>query len=192
MIEPGDHVVRVRSLQNHDLQVQSIHRGQRAAMNITGIDHHQIVRGRANRGTESFVRKPNDDRPIAIAFDLASAAQRSRAAVRFHLGTADLVANIRLLDRDKLEPGEHCLAQAFLNEPAVASNQQAYVIRAESPAATIGGGRILDPDAQRLPRPSELDLTLLRDLAGDNEDQRTRGVGLFQPLGQWKRELALA
>ena len=189
MVEPGDHVVRVRSLQNHDQQVQSIHRGQRAAINITGIDHHQIVRGQE-------IAAPNHlaaSRTMTVTLQMLSTAPRplkDRARVRFHLGTADLVANIRLFDRDKLEPGEACLAQAFLNEPAVATNQQSYVIRAESPAATIGGGRILDPNAQRLPRPSELELAMLRDWAGEREDLRLAASVYFAPLGQWKRELA--
>ncbi len=189
MIEPGEHVVRVRSLQNHDLPVPSIHRGQRAAMNIAGIDHHQIVRGQE-------IAAPNHlaaNRTMTVSLQMLSAAPRplkDRARVRFHLGTADLVANIRLLDRDQLEPGAACLAQVFLNEPAVATSQQSYVIRAESPAATIGGGRILDPHAQRLPRPSELDLAMLQDWASAHEDRRLAASVYFAQPGQWKRELA--
>ncbi len=189
MIEPGNHVVRIRSLQNHDLQVTSIHRGQRAAINITGIDHHQIVRGQEIAATGHLAAS----RIMSINLQMLSTSPRplkDRARVRFHLGTADLVANVRLLECDSLEPGKASLAQVFLNESAVATNQQSFVIRAESPAATIGGGRILDPNAQRLSRSNLTDLAMLRDLASDQADRRLAASIYLAPLGQWKKELA--
>ena len=45
LIEPGSTNVRIRGLQNHDAQVESIHRGQRAAINLGGIHHDEIARG---------------------------------------------------------------------------------------------------------------------------------------------------
>ena len=189
MIEPGNHVVRIRSLQNHDLHVTSIHRGQRAAINITGIDHHQIVRGQEIAATGHLAAS----RIMSINLQMLSTSPRplkDRARVRFHLGTADLVANVRLLECDSLEPGKASLAQVFLNESAVATNQQSFVIRAESPAATIGGGRILDPNAQRLSRSNETDLAMLRDLASDQADRRLAASIYLTSLGQWKKELA--
>ena len=37
--------VRVRSLQNHDAPVEEVHRGQRAAINLAGVRHEEVVRG---------------------------------------------------------------------------------------------------------------------------------------------------
>src|SRR5579871_4337521 len=37
--------VRVRSLHNHDKPVQEVHRGQRAAINLAGIAHEDVIRG---------------------------------------------------------------------------------------------------------------------------------------------------
>ena len=44
---------------------------------------------------------------------------RSRARVRVHLGTAEVMASAVLLDRALLEPGGSALVQLFLSEPVV-------------------------------------------------------------------------
>ena len=45
VIQPDGIEVRVRGLQNHDQVVERISRGQRAAINLAGVHHHQIRRG---------------------------------------------------------------------------------------------------------------------------------------------------
>src|SRR5204862_1403759 len=42
---PRGERVRVRSLQNHDQAVEEVHRGQRAAINLAGVHHEDVVRG---------------------------------------------------------------------------------------------------------------------------------------------------
>ena len=44
-LEPIGKIVRVRGLHNHDESVESVHRGQRAAINIAGVHHDEILRG---------------------------------------------------------------------------------------------------------------------------------------------------
>jgi selenocysteine-specific elongation factor len=189
MIEPGQYTVRVRSLQNHDTAATTVHRGQRAAINITGIDHHQIVRGQEITAPGHLA----ESKLMSVRLRLLASAPRplkDRTRVRLHLGTADLAANVRLLEADELRPGQSGLAQVFLSDPAVATNQQPFVIRAESPAATIGGGRILGPNALRLSRSDTDALALLRDLGSDHPERRLAASIYLTPLGLWKKELA--
>src|SRR5262249_13268420 len=42
---PKGERVRVRSLQNHDTAVDEVHRGQRAAINLAGVHHEDVIRG---------------------------------------------------------------------------------------------------------------------------------------------------
>ncbi len=42
---PRGERVRVRSLQNHDQPVEEVHRGMRAAINLAGIHHEDVIRG---------------------------------------------------------------------------------------------------------------------------------------------------
>src|SRR5205823_6292600 len=42
---PRGERVRVRTLHNHDVPVEEVHHGMRAALNLAGVDHHDVVRG---------------------------------------------------------------------------------------------------------------------------------------------------
>src|SRR5207248_4934482 len=42
---PSRQRVRVRSLQNHDRAVEEVHQGQRAAINLAGVHHEEVIRG---------------------------------------------------------------------------------------------------------------------------------------------------
>ena len=148
-IEPGKVEVRVRGLQNHDDEVQQVQRGQRAAVNLAGIHHGDIGRGQelASPGhlqadtlvTARLEMLPKVTRPL-----------KDRAAVRLHLGTAEINSNVKLLNQDRLERGQEGLVQFYLREPAVSVWGQPFVVRTESPVVTIGGGTILDPSASKL------------------------------------------
>ena len=43
--QPRGETVRVRSLQNHGQAVQRVQRGQRAALNLAGVHHENVIRG---------------------------------------------------------------------------------------------------------------------------------------------------
>src|SRR6516164_8006898 len=43
--QPRGEKVRIRSLQNHDQPVEEVHRGMRAAINLAGVHHEDVVRG---------------------------------------------------------------------------------------------------------------------------------------------------
>src|SRR5262249_45332499 len=77
---------------------------------------------------------------------------RHRARYRLHLGTAEVTATLALLEAGELPPGSAGLAQLFLAEPAVAVHGQPVILREESPPATLGGGRVLQPAAPRTRR----------------------------------------
>lgn len=170
-IQPGSIPVRVRSLQNHDQAADEVHRGQRAALNLAGFHHQQIRRGhelaapghlKASRlMTVDLFVLPSIKKPL-----------KDRTRVRFHVGTAELMGNVRLLEQAELAPGSSGLAQIYLSEPAVATWNQPFVIRRESPVYTIGGGRILDPNATPIRRPDERLLQRLKELASSDEVRR--------------------
>src|SRR5207237_835759 len=71
----------------------------------------------------------------------------TRSRVRVHLGTAEVMA--RLHPRAPIEPGGRGIARLSLEEPVVARADDRFVLRSYSPVATIGGGRVLDPQPPR-------------------------------------------
>ena len=190
VIEPDELRVRVRSLQNHGRQVEEVRRGQRAAINLGGVHHEQLGRGHELATPGHLV----PSRRLSIRLNLLPSARRPlkhRARVRLHVGTAELMAGISLLDRDQLEPGDSAPAQAFLSRPAVTTWRQPLVVRSESPVATIGGGHVLDPDAPKLRRRQQSGLKRLDDLLSRDPPVRASAALYFAGLRPWQpRDLA--
>ncbi|HXT57983.1 MAG TPA: selenocysteine-specific translation elongation factor [Pirellulales bacterium] len=183
-LEPGGVRVRVRGLQNHDAPAEEVHRGQRAAINLAGVHHDEIRRGQELAAPGHLV----PSRLLSVQLKLLESAERPlkhRSRVRCHLGTAELMASVVLIDRERLAPGETAAAQLFLSEPAVAVWGQPLVIRSESPLETIGGGRVLDPKAPKLARRQGEALARLAELAADDPLARASAAIYFFGLGEW-------
>jgi selenocysteine-specific elongation factor len=135
---------RVRRLQVHNESVERASAGQRTAVNLPGLETDQIERGdllclpgtlRVSTSLEATLTLlPDAPKPLA-----------NRARVRFHLGTAEILARVIVLDREKVNPGEEAYVHLRLERPTAAMLQDRYVMRSYSPATTIGGGIILDP-----------------------------------------------
>jgi selenocysteine-specific elongation factor len=148
---PRSERVRIRSLQNHDQQVETVQRGMRAAINLAGVKHEDVVRGQelATPGylipsrvvTLRLHCLPDMPRPI-----------KHRAPVRFHIGTAEIMGLISLLDCDRIDPGGWGLAQVFLEEPATCVWGQPFVVREPNATHTLGGGQVLQPVAHKIRR----------------------------------------
>jgi selenocysteine-specific elongation factor len=77
---------------------------------------------------------------------------KHRSRLRLHIGTAEVIASVSLLEGNVLERGQWAKAQLFLSEPAVATWGQPFVVRHESPMITLGGGQVLQPIARRIRR----------------------------------------
>ncbi len=135
---------RVRRLQVHNESVERVLAGQRTAVNLPGIETHQIERG-------DLLCLPDTLRPtMALEATLsllpdAPKTLANRTRVRFHLGTAEILARVILLDKEELNPGEEAYVHLRLETPTAALSQDRYVLRSYSPPFTIGGGVILDP-----------------------------------------------
>ncbi len=69
---------------------------------------------------------------------------RDRTPVHFHLGTAETVAEVLLLDTAELLPGQSALARLRLRQPLVALPGDRFILRQFSPVTTIAGGVVLD------------------------------------------------
>jgi selenocysteine-specific elongation factor len=170
-IQPGGHEVRIRGIQNHDSSSDEVHRGQRAAINLAGVHHNETQRGDELGALGHLV--PTTILTVEL-FLLSSVIRplKDRTRIRFHIGTAEIMAVVRLLDCEAIEPGQTGLAQLFLQEPAVATWNQPFVIRSESPVFTLGGGRVLHSEATRIKNPTELDLTHLNNMKSDEPATR--------------------
>jgi selenocysteine-specific elongation factor len=70
--------------------------------------------------------------------------------LRVHLGSAEVLARARVLNsRGEIAPGDTGFAQLRFESPVVATHDERFIVRSYSPAATIAGGLVLDPQATK-------------------------------------------
>jgi len=151
VVQPEGRVARVRGLHRHDQPVETIGRGSRAAINLTGIHHTEIRRG--NELTAPDYVEPTRILSVELAESPdAPRPLRHRGRYKLHLGTAEVSAVLSILEEGESDAAGIRLAQLLISEPVVAVHGQPFVLRAESPSATVGGGHVLQPWPRRLRR----------------------------------------
>ncbi len=146
---PTEKRVRVRGLQTHGRHVETAHAGQRTAVNLGGVDHTEIERGMTLAEPGAFGTTQIFDAAIEV---LANSAKpvKSRQRVRVHIGTAEVLARVDVLNNERLiEPGESGFAQIRLESPVSAAPSDRFIIRRYSPQITIAGGKVLDAAASK-------------------------------------------
>lgn len=155
----GAGLLRVRSLHAQNQPVTRAHAGQRCAVALAGIGKEEIARGQ-------WLVHP----AVALATDRLDAeirlwpgeakALRSGTPVHVHIGAADVLGTVAVLQQaggspgtaepvpgDTLAPGATALVQLVLRAPLGAWRGDRVVLRDASASRTLAGGRVLDPFA---------------------------------------------
>ncbi|WP_298270576.1 selenocysteine-specific translation elongation factor [Geobacter sp.] len=170
---PSGRPARVRGVQTHGRKGEAAAAGQRVAVNLQGVEHTEVARGDIviPRGVYRTTRAVD-----ACLDYLPSAPKelRHRATLRLHSATYEVAAQVILLDRDILQPGESAFVQLRLKSPVLLLPGDPFVLRTYSPAATVGGGRVLDPMPPRHRRRSTEALQLLDALGGGDDREKVR------------------
>jgi selenocysteine-specific elongation factor len=160
---------KVRNLQVYNRPVDEAVAGERAAVNLQGIETSAIERGDVLVRPKTLA--PTQLLDVYIEYlPIAPRPLRHRTQQRFHIGTNSTTASIFLLDREELAPGGGGFAQLRLERPVVALPQDRFVIRGSGTIQTLGGGVVLDtqPVKHRRYFPSVInDLILLKDGSGE-------------------------
>ena len=168
-ILPSSVEAKVRTLQVYNQPVEKTMAGQRAAVNLQGIETSAVERGNVLVHTHTLA----PTRILDVYMEYLPSAQRplkNRTRQRFHIGTNLTSASIFLLDREELAPGESGFAQLRLEAPVVALPQDRFVIRGSGMIQTLGGGVVLDAHPAKHNRNAPLvieGLTILRDGSHD-------------------------
>ncbi len=195
-VYPREVTARIRGVQVHGLSVDEALAGQRTAINLQAVEKATLERGDVLARPESL----HPTTRLVAEFSLLEDAPgplKHRQRVRCHLGTAEVMGRLVLLEAGEVAPGQTTPVEVRLEKPVAVLPRDRYVVRTYSPIRTIGGGEILDVDPPRLKRLSGLASAAVERLRAEEpgavvahllERAGTRGLSLQElrqrsPLG---------
>jgi len=158
VVLPGERPVKVRGVQVHGASQASARAGQRAAVNLGGVDVADLVRGDTVVSPGQYMVS----RVCDARLDLLGSAKplRHGARVRVHQGTSEVLGRVALssvvgdaegaITRGEIEPGRTAHVRIRLEAPIVMTRGDRFILRAYSPSVTIAGGAVLDPAPPRI------------------------------------------
>jgi selenocysteine-specific elongation factor len=146
-LSPLRRMVRVRAVQVHGATVPTALPGQRVALNLRDIEIGELQRGMTLSAPDSL--PPSDWLTISIRAVAGAPPLKNGMRLRALLGTAELDARLRLLDREVLEPGQTGFAQLHCAEPVALPASEHVILRIASPPQTVAGGKVLELEARR-------------------------------------------
>ncbi|HZY98378.1 MAG TPA: selenocysteine-specific translation elongation factor [Candidatus Baltobacteraceae bacterium] len=132
---PSGSGARVRSVHVFGKQRDAVEAGSRVALNVPGIDRHDVARGEAVVGREFSGRTNLEVRFTALPGALKLLARRT--PVHAYVGSAEILGTLLLEER----PGPNEMrARLALRSPVVAFPGVRFVVRRLSPHVLLGGG----------------------------------------------------
>ena len=151
MLYPSRKSAKIRGIQVHGKDTQEAEAGHRTAINIQGLEKEAITRGEMAASVDCLQPSYLLD---AHFFYLKTAKKnlKNRTRVRIHIGTAEIMGRIVLLDSEELEPGSEANVQVLLEEQVGCWPGDRFVIRSYSPVYTIGGGMVLNGSPRKRKR----------------------------------------
>jgi selenocysteine-specific elongation factor len=155
-IRPGDTLevlprgqrARVRSIQVHGQPREAAEAGERTSLQLSGVALEELSRGMQLGPPESFAASTSLLARFTLLPD-APAPLRGFTPVRVHLFASEVLGRMRPLSEAGLMPGETGPVEIRLEAPVAAIRGDRYIVRRPSPAATLGGGEVLDPRWRR-------------------------------------------
>lgn len=178
---PGARRARVRGLQTNKSKLDEANPGRRLAVNLSGVGHDDVRRGDV-LATPGWLQETS---AIDVHFRAVAILPRPikhNLTVSVHTGSSHVMGKLRLLDIDKVEPGEWAWAQLKLVEPLVVVRGDYFVVR--SSGHTVGGGNVVDPHARRHRRmhPPTVDRLALME-QGSDSDVLLKVIESLEPTG---------
>jgi selenocysteine-specific elongation factor len=159
-ILPGGQRVRVRGAHVHGKPVTSVRAPSRAAVNLSGVDAADLARGAtlATPDALSVTRRAD----LHVRLLPSSPPLKHGARLRVHHGTGEAAARLLVAAVRRsggtwaparpgdlgviVPPGGEAFARVRLERSVVLTRGDRTVLRLASPAVTIGGGLVLDPE----------------------------------------------
>ena len=151
IIQPQGTETTIRSIQNHNSQLDNCKPGMRTALNIPDIE---ILKGKSKEGirrgdTITIADLGTPSRRVHVEVHVSERATKIQTIkhaqrVRFHHFSTTISGKILFFENTNLEKGNKQIAEIRLDRPVFTFAGDRFVLRDWSKQFTIGGGIILD------------------------------------------------
>ncbi len=166
VVFPGERPARVRGIQSHEKSHQTIGPGRRVALNLGGIDHHEVGRGDFVASPGAWLataRFAGSLRPARFVDELTG-----RGAYQLHIGSTAVPATISGLSEDRVVFN--------LDRPVPLAIGDRYILRDTGRKMVVAGGRVLDPSPGSTKRALELARRIDPDASPDEQADALVGM----------------
>ncbi|MAV63882.1 MAG: selenocysteine-specific translation elongation factor [Candidatus Marinimicrobia bacterium] len=138
---PVNKIARLRSAETHYNKVEVVKIGDRAALNLHGVEKQDVSRGSHLSNIEAFgeIRKF-----IASIKVLNNVVLKQNQRLRFHIGASEVIGRISICDKKTVSSKENGICLIKLEKSVVTSFNDQFLVRAYSPMKTVGGGNVQD------------------------------------------------
>ncbi len=134
---------RIRELQTHKKIQQEVGPGTRVAMNLAGIEKEKLDRG-------DVITSPGQDETVEAFIAKVDTVSTLKSPIKHNanllliLGTTELQAKARILDKDQIPPEGSAFVEFMCKGKVLARIGDHFILRLPSPQITVGGGVVLD------------------------------------------------
>ncbi len=135
---------RVRSLQAYGEDREQVFAGERAAINLQGLEKSEIDRGEVLARPETVLPTSMVD-VFYTHLSSATSPLPARSKLLVHSGMAALMGTVVVLNGQELEPGASAFVQVRLEKPTVIMYRDRIVMRSFARRETVGGGLVINP-----------------------------------------------
>ena len=141
LLLPGEKKLRVRRIERYGEEVSCVMAGDRAAINLVGLNPEDFRRGMILSDnilpTTTMIDAKLNLFNHTTSFNIWN-------KVIFHIGTYEQQARVHLIDYTKLPADNTALVQIHLDSPCIIQYGERFVIRNTSSDITLGGGVVID------------------------------------------------
>jgi selenocysteine-specific elongation factor len=145
LVVPGHRSVRVRALQSLHEGRTKVGPGNRLAINLVGVDHHDLQRGDVLIKAGQWHLSSRVDASVSVLASLDHALTRRGAHVAY-IGSGEHPVRVRVLGPDAVEPGTRGSVRLHLPVALPLTPGDRFILRESGRGETVGGGEVLDID----------------------------------------------
>ncbi len=142
-IGPRARPVRVRGLQSLGRHHDEIGPGHRVALNLTGVERNEVVRGDAVVRASQWRPTSTFDATLTPLASLGHPVSRTGAYVAY-IGAGEFPVRLRVLGAASIPPGSTIPVRLHTTVALPLLPGDRYVLRESGRAETVGGGEVLD------------------------------------------------